>query len=41
MTTNREKLTELRKYLRAGGYDFVVTRYEGDVVHLNLYMGDD
>jgi hypothetical protein len=35
----RSKLNTIRKALRASGLDYVITRTEGDIVHINIYVG--
>lgn len=37
----RSKLMAIREALRAAGLDYVITRTEGDVAHVNIYVGDD
>ena len=37
----RSKIMAIREALRAAGLDYVITRTEGDVAHVNIYVGDD
>ena len=36
----RSKLMTIREALRAAGLDYVITRTEGDVAHVNIYVGE-
>ena len=36
----RSKLMAIRKALRSAGLDYVITRTEGDVAHVNIYVGE-
>ena len=31
----------IREALRSAGLDYVITRIEGDIAHVNVYVGDD
>ena len=36
----RSKLMTIREALRSAGLDYVITRTEGDVAHVNIYVGE-
>ena len=36
----RSKLMVIREALRSAGLDYVITRTEGDVAHVNIYVGE-
>ena len=36
----RSKMIIIREALKASGLDYVITRTEGDIVHINVYVGE-
>lgn len=40
MTTN-EKFEKLKKALKKAGLDYVVTRKDETIAHLNIWIGED
>lgn len=40
MTVSKVKMAILQKALRKMGLEFTVTRVEGDVAHVNIWVGE-
>ena len=36
----RSKLMTIREALRSAGLDYVITRTDGDIAHVNIYVGE-
>lgn len=41
MTIALENLSKLRAALQQCGLDFVITRHDDKVAHINVYIGDE
>lgn len=40
-TSQEIKIDKLRQALREAGFDFVVTRHDEGVAHINVWIGED
>lgn len=40
-TPQEIKLAKIREVLRAAGLDYVVTRHDAGVAHINVWIGED
>ena len=38
---NKYKMSVLKKILRESSLEFVISRVEGGIAHINIYVGDD
>lgn len=41
MTVSQKKLAKLQNALQKLGLEYTVTRLEGDVAHVNIWVGED
>lgn len=41
MTVSQKKLSKLQTALQKLGLEYTVTRLEGDVAHVNIWVGED